>query len=61
GVARWLPFAFSAYWPAYTMVSGSPRAFVTGLAGVLVYAVVLGAVAALLFALGRRRVHVQGG
>jgi len=61
GVARWLPFAFSAYWPAYTMVSGSREAFLTGLAGAAGYAVILGAGVAALFALGRRRVHAQGG
>jgi hypothetical protein len=60
-VARWLPFAFSAYWPAYAMVSGSRQAFLTGLAGAAVYTVVLGAGVAGLFALGRRRVQAQGG
>ncbi len=61
GIARWLPFAFSAYWPAYTMVSGDRSAFLTGLAGAVAYIVVLGAAAALLFRRGRRRIHAQGG
>ena len=61
GVARWLPFAFSAYWPAYTMVSGDRSAFLTGLAGGAVYIVLLGAAVTLLFTLGRRRVQAQGG
>jgi ABC-2 type transport system permease protein len=61
GIARWLPFAFSAYWPAYAIVSGSGRAFLTGLLGAAAYTVVLGCGVALLFALGRRRVHAQGG
>jgi ABC-2 type transport system permease protein len=61
GIARVLPFAFSAYWPAYTMVSGSTSAFFTGLVGALAYIVALGAVVALVFSLGRKRVHAQGG
>jgi len=61
GIARTLPFAFSAYWPAYTMVSFSWRAFFTGLAGAACYIGALSAVAALLFGLGKRRVHAQGG
>ena len=61
GVAKALPFAFSAYWPAYTMVSHSSRAFLTGLCGALLYIAALGGLASLLFALGRRRVQAQGG
>ncbi len=61
GIARWLPFAFSAYWPAYTMVSGDRGAFLTGLAGAAAYIALLGAVVALLYARGRRRIHAQGG
>jgi ABC-2 type transport system permease protein len=61
GTARALPFAFSAYWPAYTMVSFSPSVFLTGLLGALGYIVLLAGLAALLFTLGRKRVHAQGG
>lgn len=61
GVARWLPFAFSAYWPAATVVHFSFGSFLTGLCGALVYAAVLTAVAAGIFALGRRRIHANGG
>ncbi len=61
GVARWLPFAFSAYWPAYAMVSGNRGAFLIGLAGGAAYAVALGALVALAFTSGRRRIHAQGG
>ena len=61
GVARALPFAFSAYWPAYTMVSHSSRAFLTGLCGALLYIAALGGMASLLFTLGRRCVQAQGG
>lgn len=61
GIARALPFAFNAYWPAYTMVSFSWPAFLTGLAGAACYIGALSALAALLFGLGKRRVHAQGG
>ncbi len=61
GVARYLPFAFSAYWPAITMVNFSWGIFLTGLAGSAAYAVILGGLAALLYARGRRRVCAQGG
>jgi ABC-2 type transport system permease protein len=61
GIARALPFAFSAYWPAYTMVSGSAEAFLTGLGGALAYIAALGGLVALLYSLGRKRVHAQGG
>jgi ABC-2 type transport system permease protein len=61
GIARVLPFAYSAYWPAYAMVSGSRDAFLTGLLGAVAYIAGLGFLVALLFALGRRRVHAQGG
>jgi arginine exporter protein ArgO len=43
------------------MVSGSTSAFFTGLVGALAYIVALGAVVALVFSLGRKRVHAQGG
>ena len=61
GVAGALPFAFSAYWPAYTMVGHSPRAFLSGLFGALLYIAAPGGLAAFLFARGRRRVQAQGG
>lgn len=61
GIARALPFAFNAYWPAYTMVNFSWRAFLTGLSGAACYIAALSALAALLYGLGKRRVHAQGG
>jgi ABC-2 type transport system permease protein len=61
GTARFLPFAFSAYWPAVTMVDFSTEKLLTGLAGAVFYAVVLGGLAAFLYARGRRRVCAQGG
>jgi ABC-2 type transport system permease protein len=61
GIARALPFAFSAYWPAYTMVSFSARTFLTAIAGAAAYILVLSGLAYLLYARGRWRVHAQGG
>lgn len=61
GIARWLPFAFSAYWPAWTMVSGDAGTFRLALAGAAGYIVLLGAAVALLFAAGRLRIQAQGG
>jgi ABC-2 type transport system permease protein len=60
-IARWLPFAFSAYWPASTVVRFSPSSFLTGLGGAFAYAALLSAAAAGLFALGKRRIHANGG
>lgn len=60
-VSRWLPFAFSAYWPAITMVSFGWRTFLAGLAGAAAWLAALAGLVALLFAAGRRRVHAQGG
>ena len=59
--ARWLPFAFSAWWPAATMVDFSWQAFLTALAGASAWIAVLAGLVAMLFAFGRRRVHAQGG
>jgi len=61
GIAKALPFAFNAYWPAYTMVHFSFPVFLTGLAGAACYIAALSGIAALLFAMGKRRVHAQGG
>jgi ABC-2 type transport system permease protein len=60
-VARFLPFAFSAYWPAATMVRFSAQTFLTGLSGAFIYIGVLGAAVVGLFALGKRRIHANGG
>jgi ABC-2 type transport system permease protein len=61
GIARNLPFAFSAYWPASTMVSFSPNTFLTGLAGALFYIAAIGGLAAAIYSRGKRRVCAQGG
>ncbi len=61
GTAKRLPFAYSAYWPALTMVDFSPEVFITGLAGQIVYILLLSLAARLLFASAVRKVHVQGG
>jgi viologen exporter family transport system permease protein len=61
GVSKALPFAFSAYWPGRVFVTGDRTAFITGLAGQLIYAALLFALAGLLFRTAVRRVQVQGG
>ena len=61
GTAKVLPFAFSAYWPAITMVDFSPGTFLTALGGQLCYIALLAAAATLLFRTAVRKIHVQGG
>ncbi len=60
-VSRRLPFAFSAYWPAKTMVSFDPRTFWLALRGQVFYIACLGLLAMLVFRLAVRRVHAHGG
>ncbi|MBU8933954.1 MAG: ABC-2 family transporter protein [candidate division Zixibacteria bacterium] len=61
GIVRYLPFAFSAYWPARTMVRFDMDVFLIGLSGFAIYATILFMCCAMTFAIARRRVHVQGG
>jgi len=61
GIVRYLPFAFSAYWPAKTLVQFNHGVFLTGLQGLLIYATLLFSCSAALFTIARKRVHVQGG
>ena len=61
GISKALPFAYSAYWPAYTMVNFSLATFLRGLAGQLAYIAALSLIATALFNLAKRKVHVQGG
>ena len=61
GIARMLPFAFSAYWPSVTMVSFSIETFLTALGGAVFYALALGGLAAFLYGRGKRRICAQGG
>lgn len=60
-ISKASPFAFSAYWPAITIVRFSYDSFFTCLFGQLVYGGVLFSLAAMLFAVAVKRVHVQGG
>ena len=60
-VARYLPFAYQAYYPAQVVVDYSPTTFATALIGAGIYSVILAAVAAILFSRGRRKVHAHGG
>ena len=60
-VSRRLPFAFSAYWPARTMVAFDLQTFWSALRGQMIYIAGLGLAAALLFRLAVRRVHAHGG
>lgn len=60
-IAKALPFAYSAYWPALTMVAFTPETFLTGLTGQLTYIALLSLTAGLLFKSALGKVHVQGG
>lgn len=61
GISRALPFSFSAYWPALTMVKWSWGTFLHALAGQLGYIALLGLAAAGLFRIAKRKVHAHGG
>ena len=61
GISRASPFAFSAYWPAITIVDFSFSNFYTCLLGQAGYSVLLLLAAAGLFGAAVRKVHVQGG
>ena len=61
GVSKSLPFAYSAYWPAITIVNYSPGVFVHAMIGQVVYIILLGSVCLLVFRSGRRKIHAQGG
>jgi ABC-2 type transport system permease protein len=61
GVSKASPFAFSAYWPAITIVDFSVDKFITCLAGQAFYASLLLLAATGLFRAAVRKVHVQGG
>ena len=60
-ISRSLPFAYSAYWPAYTMVSFSTETFLKAFAGQLVWITVIAVFVTGLFRAGSSRVQVQGG
>lgn len=59
--AKMAPFAFSAYWPAITMVNFSFDNFKTALTGQIFYITVLGFTAYVLFKTALKKLHVQGG
>jgi ABC-2 type transport system permease protein len=61
GISKASPFAFSAYWPAITIVNFSYESFFTCLLGQIVYGGALLTVCALLFRAAVKKVHVQGG
>jgi len=61
GAAKIAPFAFSAYWPAITMVNFSFENFRIALTGQLIYIAILGFVAYLIFKTALKKLHVQGG
>ncbi len=61
GIAKASPFAFSAYWPAISIVNPGVQNVGTCIAGQAFYLVVLAAAAAGLFRAAVRKVHVQGG
>jgi len=59
--AKAAPFAFSAYWPAITMVDFSMETFRTALAGQIFYICVLAFAAHIIFKTALKKIHVQGG
>ena len=61
GISKASPFAFSAYWPAITIVNFSIERFYTCLAGQVLYTGVLLLFAGAIFRAAVRKVHVQGG
>jgi ABC-2 type transport system permease protein len=61
GISKASPFAFSAYWPAITVVDFTVERFLTCLAGQAVYSAALFFVSMALFAAAVRKVHLQGG
>ena len=61
GGAKLAPFAFSAYWPAITMVNFSMENFNTALVGQVLYITLLGLVAYVIFRTALKKLHVQGG
>ena len=60
-VVQWLPFAFSGYWPAVTMVMFSPQTFRVALLGASSYVAFLLGLSGALYLSGRRRMDVQAG
>jgi ABC-2 type transport system permease protein len=61
GVARELPFAYTAYWPALSMVKWSWETFLHAAAGQAAYIAILTLAVALLYRVAIRRVHANGG
>jgi viologen exporter family transport system permease protein len=61
GFAKMAPFAFSAYWPAITMVNFSYGNFRTALFGQIFYITLLGFIANVIFKTALKKIHVQGG
>jgi len=61
GIAKSAPFAFSAYWPAITMVNFSWDTFQRALTGQVFYIGVLTLAAWGIFQTALKKVHVQGG
>lgn len=59
--ARYSPFAFSAYWPAVTMVGFTSERFVTTLVGQVGYIALLAITAAAVFRVAVRKVAAHGG
>ncbi len=60
-IAKALPFAFSAYWPAKVIVDFSLQTFFYTLRGQAIYLVAVASIAAALYKSGARRVLQQGG
>lgn len=61
GLAKVLPFTYSAYWPAMVMVDFSTKIWLRVVLGQMFWIVTLFMFAQLLFAMAVKRLHVQGG
>jgi ABC-2 type transport system permease protein len=61
GFSKASPFAFSAYWPAITIVNFSYENLITTICGQIIYTALLFFTAGIIFNSAKKKVHSQGG